>query len=113
MYRCRSAFVPPPIPPLRQPIGLLLRKLYASRDLMLRSHTVRVLLQYRTLKVGLSSGRLWRLSYILVVEISACPSHSCTLAMSALFASALVAAVARMECTQMPGTASSRPTSRA
>jgi hypothetical protein len=36
-----------------------------------------------------------RRSYGRVVLIFACPSHSCTLAMSALFVSALVAAVAR------------------
>lgn len=30
------------------------------------------------------------------------PSHSCTLAMSASFESAFVAAVARIECTQPP-----------
>src|SRR5215475_12056852 len=34
----------------------------------------------------------------------ACLSHSCTLAMSALCARALVAAVARKECTQKPCT---------
>ena len=39
--------------------------------------------QYSTLNVGLSSGRLCRLSYSRVVEIFACPSHSCTRAISA------------------------------
>src|SRR5262249_14250362 len=55
--------------------------------------------QYSTLKVGLSSGRQRLRSYSRVVEMSACPSHSCTLAISAPWAKALVAAVARSECT--------------
>src|SRR5882672_10449351 len=67
--------------------------------------------QYSTLKVGLSSGRQRRRSYILVVEISACPSHSCTLPISAPWAKALVAAVARKECTQNPRTSVVIPTS--
>src|SRR5439155_17771750 len=60
--------------------------------------------QYSTLNVGLSSGRLCRRSYSRVVAMFACPSHSCTLAISALCASALVAAVARKACTQKPCT---------
>ena len=36
------------------------------------------------------------------METLACPSHSCTLAMSASFESAFVAAVARIECTHTP-----------
>src|SRR2546430_13264069 len=53
------------------------------------------LVQYSTLNVGLSSGRLCRRSYSRVVAMFACPNHSCTLAMSALCARALVAAHAR------------------
>ena len=45
-----------------------------------------------------TSGRLCRLSYILVVEISECPNHSWTLVISALLSKALVAAVERMTC---------------
>src|SRR5262249_2142297 len=64
-----------------------------------------------TLNVGLSSGRQRRRSYILVVEISAWPSHSCTLAISAPWAKAFVAAVALRECTQNPRTSAVIPTS--
>ncbi len=66
--------------------------------------------QYSTLNVGLSSGRLCRRSYSRVVAMLACPNHSCTLAMSALCASALVAAVARKACTQKPCTSVLMPT---
>ena len=47
------------------------------------------------MNVGLSSGRVQRWSYTRVVAMFACPGHSCTLAMSAWWSSALVAAVAR------------------
>src|SRR5215510_4061378 len=38
--------------------------------------------QYSTLNVGLSSGRLCRRSYSRVVAMLACPNHSCTLGAS-------------------------------
>jgi hypothetical protein len=55
------------------------------------------------MKVGLSSGRVMRRSYRRVVETLAAEPLFCTLAMSASFESAFVAAVARIECTPLVG----------
>ena len=68
--------------------------------------------QYLIRNVGLSSGRILRRSYRRVVETFAWPSHSWTLAISASCESALVAAVARSECTQRPFTSALMPVSR-
>ena len=57
--------------------------------------------QYAIRNVGESSGLLPRRSYTRVVLMLACPSHSCTFAMSALCSSAQVSAVVRKACGPM------------
>ena len=49
--------------------------------------------------VGLSSGRLCRRSYSLVVTIERCPHHACTPAMAACWYKASVTAVVRSAWT--------------
>ena len=57
--------------------------------------------------IGLSSSFMCLRSWSRVVGTLACPSYSCTLAMSARFKSALIAVVVRVAWTAYPFTSAS------